>query len=419
MSILRVLAVSIFAVLLSASAQAQGDPQTHPGSLSTKPDVGFGKQMPPGPQRTAALAEAQSVLDVLRTDPALTSPIGYAVVVKRLASARLPGDAPGMPYHAAILGAIDYFGWQDDGRGGKEIGPTGGIVPFHIAINTFGNDGEIENTDEELDHGPRILYDLKETGEFRGRPVYNGACTYISHRPVPPLIPLTRERYYKLQLIQARADSVKFASDRTKETSTPASDALARFLHDRPEREASNRKMIESVRTMGGDTAAIRQMTQVFAETEKQQEAGLRAAAAGDADQKYQGIIEEGRQGQIAHIAQLQATLDGMSPEERKTPSYLIDHGRGMYTPGNKGDDDWFLPMQPNPAFYDQSIAPSTPQLLWMCLPGLQGVVDSTYQMYAGSEREQEKQTAERRLADAVRIRDKLNWPALEALVKP
>jgi len=39
--------------------------------------------------------------------------------------------------------------------------------------------------------------------------------------------------------------------------------------------------------------------------------------------------------------------------------------------------------------------------------------------MYAGDEREQEKQTAERRLADAVRIRDKLNWAALEALVKP
>jgi hypothetical protein len=77
------------------------------------------------------------------------------------------------------------------------------------------------------------------------------------------------------------------------------------------------------------------------------------------------------------------------------------------------------LPVQPNPAFYDQSIAPSVPQLLWVCLPGLQGVVDSTYQMYAGDEREQEKQTAERRLADAIRIRDKLNWTALEALVKP
>ncbi len=419
MRTIKVLAICAIAISLSNRAGAQADPNTHPGALSTKPDVGYGKQMPAGPQRTAALAEAQSVLDVLRTDAALTSPVGYAVVVKRLASARLPGDAPGMPYHAAVLGAINYFGWEDDGHGGKQIGLTGGIVPFHVAINTFGDQGEIESNDDEVDHGPRILYDLKETGEFRGRPVYNGACTYVSHRPVPPLIPLSRERYYKLELIKARGDSVKFASDRAKETSTPSRDALARFLHDRPEREAANKKTIDAIRKMGGDTSAIRQMNEVFAQTEKEQEAGLRAAAAGGADSKYQEIIEQGRQGQIAHITQLQETLDQMSPADRKSPSYLIDHGRGMYTPGSKGDDGWFLPMQPNPAFYDQSIPPSTPQMLWVCLPGLQGVIDSTYQMYAGDEQEQEKKTAERRLADAIRIRDKLNWPALEALVKP
>ena len=170
---------------------------------------------------------------------------------------------------------------------------------------------------------------------------------------------------------------------------------------------------------MGGDTATIRQMTEAFRDAEKQQEAGLRSAAAGGADQRYQEIVKEGREGEAANIAQLQAKLDALSPEERKSPAYLIDHGRGFYTLGTKDDEDVVLPVQPNPAFYDQSIAPSVPQLLWVCLPGLQGVVDSTYQMYAGDEREQEKQTAERRLADAIRIRDKLNWPALEALVKP
>ena len=200
----RFLAALAVAGLLSTNALAQGDPKTHPGSLSIKPDVHLGKEIPAGPQRTAEFAAAQSVLDVLRADAALTSPIGYTVVVKRLASARLPGDAPGMPYHAAVLGALDYFGLEDNGRGGKEIGPTGGTVPFHVAINTFGDQGEIESTDEEADHGPRVLYDLKETGKFRGRPVYNGACTYVAHRPVPPLIPLTKERYYTLELIKAR-----------------------------------------------------------------------------------------------------------------------------------------------------------------------------------------------------------------------
>lgn len=415
----RSLAALAAAGLLSTSALAQGDPKTHLGSLTVKPDIHSGKEMPAGPQRTAAFAEAQSVLDVLRGDAALTTPLGYAVVVKRLASARLPGDGPGMPYHAAVLGAINYFGLEDNGRGGKEIGLNGGIVPFHVAINTFGDEGEIESTDEEVDHGPRVLYDLKETGKFRGRPVYNGACTYISHRPVPPLIPLTLERYYTLELIKARGSSSRFASERDTETKTPASDALQRFLRDRPQREASNQKTIDAVRKMGADDATIKQMTQAYRDAEAQQEAGLRAAAAGGADQKYQEIIEGARQGVATNLSQLQAKLDALSPEERKSPAYLIDQGRGMYTLGNKDDEGMVLPMQPNPAFYDQSISPSVPQLLWFCLPGLQGVVDSTYQMYAGDEREQEKQTAERRLADAIRIRDKLNWGTLEALVKP
>jgi hypothetical protein len=419
MSISRTFAALAAAGLLSTGALAQGDPKTHPGSLTVKPDVFSGKQIPVGPQRAAALAEAQSVLDVLRGDVALTSPIGFAVVVKRLASARLPGDAPGMPYHAAVLGSIDYFGLEDDGHGGKDIGLNGGIVPFHVAINAFGDEGAIVSTDEEVDHGPRVLYDLKETGKFRGRPVYNGACTYISHRPVPPLVPLTLERYYTLELIKARAAQSQFARDRATQTKTPAQDALQRFLKDRPEREASNQKMIDAVRKMGADQATIQQMTQTFRDTEKEQEAGLRAAAAGNADQKYQEIIEDGRQQQDAGIAQMQAKLDALSPEERKSPAYLIDHGRSIYTLGTKDDESMVLPMQPNPAFYDQSISPSVPQLLWFCLPGLQGVVDSTYQMYAGNEREEEKRTAERRLADAMRIRDKLNWAALEALVKP
>jgi len=415
----RSVAALAVAALLSSNALAQADPKTHPGSLSIKPDVHLGKEIPAGPQRTAEFAAAQSVLDVLRTDAALTSPVGYTVVVRRLASARLPADAPGMPYHAAILGALDYFGLEDNGRGGKEIGPTGGTVPFHVAVNTFGDQGEIESTDEEVDHGPRVLYDLKETGKFRERPVYNGACTYIAHRPVPPLIPLTKERYYTLELITARSRSASHKTQQAAETSTPTNDALQRFLRDRPKREASNRQTIDAVRKMGGDTATIRQMTEAFRDAETQQEAALRSAAANGTDERYQDIVKQGREGEAANIAQLQAKLDALSPEERKSPAYLVDHGRGMYTLGAKDDEGVMLPVQPNPAFYDQSIAPSVPQLLWVCLPGLQGVVDSTYQMYAGDEREQEKQTAERRLADAVRIRDKLNWAALEALVKP
>jgi len=407
------------AALCSTAALAQGDPKAHPGTLSAKPDVGHGKQMPPGAQRTLAFASAQRVLDLLRSDAALANPIGYSVVLRRLASERLSGDAPGMPYHEAVLGELTYFGLEDNGHGGKEIGPTGGIVSFHVAINTVGSEAEIESTDEEADHGPRIMYDLKKTGDFRGRPVYNGACTYVSRGPAPPVVPLTKERYYTLELLKAKAASSFHAGQHAATTSTPASDGLQKFLRDRPQREASNRKTIDALRAAGADAATIQQMTDAFHEAEKQQEAGLRGAVAGGSDQNIQDIVKQGREAEAAHIAELRSSLDALSPEERKSPAYLIDHGRGYYTLGSKADEDVILPMQPNPAFYDASLSPNLPQVLWICLPGLQGVADSTYQTYAGEEREQERATAERHLADAIRVRDKLDWAALEALVKP
>ncbi len=91
---------------------------------------------------------------------------------------------------------------------------------------------------------------------------------------MPPVIPLTKERYYSLELIKARAASAHHEGQRGSETTTPTNDALQRFLRDRPKREASNRQTIDAVRKMGGDTATIRQMTDAFRDAEKQQEAG-------------------------------------------------------------------------------------------------------------------------------------------------
>jgi hypothetical protein len=58
------------------------------------------------------------------------------------------------------------------------------------------------------------------------------------------------------------------------------------------------------------------------------------------------------------------------------------------------------------------------PQLIWICLPGFQGNVDTGYERYAGDTRDQEQRKAERRVHDAVLIRDNLDWAALEALVR-
>jgi len=94
----------------------------------------------------------------------------------------------------------------------------------------------------------------------------------------PPVVPLTKERYYTLELLKAKAASSFHAGQHAATTSTPASDGLQKFLRDRPQREASNRKTIDALRAAGADAATIQQMTDAFHEAEKQQEAGLRGA---------------------------------------------------------------------------------------------------------------------------------------------
>jgi hypothetical protein len=404
---------------MTADAQGADASRTHAGTLSVKPDKESGKRIADASQRAAAFAAAQRVLDVLRRDPALASPVGFDVVLRRLASARLPGDAPAMAYHAAVLGSLDYYATESDGRGGQRLSRDGGSVPFHVALNDVGSAADIESTDAEADGGPRVMLDLKKTGEFRGRPVYNGACTYISRRPAPPVIPLTQERYLNLELLKAKGEASRHEGQRQASTTTPTNDALERFLRERPQRDAQNRQTVDAMQKAGADAATIRTVTDAFRDAEKQQEAALRGASAGGADQNYQDILQRAREGEGAKVAQIQAQLDGLSPAQRKAPAYLIDHGRGMYTLGSADDPDVILAMQPNPAFYDASLSPAIPQVLWICLPGLHGVADSSDERLAGDSREEEKRTSELRAADAVRIRDKLDWAALEALVKP
>ena len=404
---------------MAADAQRADAARTHAGTLSTKPDQESGKRITDPAQRAAAFAAAQRVLDVLRRDPALASPVGFDVVLRRLASARLPGDAPGMPYHSAVLGALDYYAMESDGRGGQRLTRDGGSVPFHVAVNDVGSAADIESTDAEADGGPRVMLDLKKTGEFRGRPVYNGACTYISRRSAPPVVPLTQERYLTLELLKAKGEASRHEGQRQASTTAPTNDALQRFLRERPQREAQNRQTIDAMRKAGADAATIRTMTDAFRDAEKQQEAALRGASTGGADQNYQDILKRAREGEAGNVAEIQTRLDALSPAERKAPAYLVDHGRGTYTLGSADDADAILAMQPNPAFYDASLSPAIPQVLWICIPGLQGVADSSYERLAGDSREEEKRTSELRAADAVRIRDKLDWAALEALVKP
>jgi hypothetical protein len=87
----------------------------------------------------------------------------------------------------------------------------------------------------------------------------------------------------------------------------------------------------------------------------------------------------------------------------------------------NDGSDAGASPlMELNPAVYDRSLPPSVPQVIMVCLPGLQGLANKASDLMAeGPERNAEQRRLAARVRDAVRIRDQLDWAALEALVRP
>ena len=121
------------------------------------------------------------------------------------------------------------------------------------------------------------------------------------------------------------------------------------------------------------------------------------AAARSEANREMQKAIE-----------QFQSELDAMPPAERRGPALIVDLGVGQTRLARDDEASDATPLvQVNAAAYDRKLAPQVPQVVSVCLPGLQSD-------YARNDRT----WTEQRARDAALIRDGLDWPALEALVK-
>jgi hypothetical protein len=405
-------------------AEAQGDAATHAGTFTAKTaNTVVGKALAAGPKKTAAMANADKLVAILKRDGALGNPTGYSVVVRPSVGARTESDPAAMPFRSAVYGRLTYLDKDSDNG---TIGPTGESVDFVVAINAVGQGVELDADTSMIDHGMRMLpldpdaTTYRVTGQFRGRPVYNGECTYVTHRSVPPLIAVTRQRYLEVKILEARAEFARHNGQRAEISAAPSSNAqLTEFLKGRAQRRADNEKLIETVRTAGGDTASVRQMREAFDQTEAQMEAGLRGTSANGNDARIQALVDSGRAGETNAIAQLQAKLNAMSPAERAAPAMIVSHGRGLFELADADNPDAMPLWQPNPSFYDTTLAPEVPQLIWVCIPGLQGLEDTSYQNQAGDTRDQVKAQTQRKTRDAVHIRDGLDWAALEGMVRP
>ena len=416
-------------LLSAAGASAQGtDPEHTPGTLTVTNRIADTPGLTAA-QRAAASATANRIIAVLRRAPMIANPVGHTVGIRAAAFPRLPGDAPGVPYHVIVFVRSRYLGWFENGRGGREVGADALDLDFTIGVNTAGYPAEMENDATEPDHGTRImgkdeggLEVYRTTGSFHGRPFYGGSCTYLTHRTAPPIIPVTKERYLTLGLLEMRADQSHHAAQREQDGQFSSNAQLQEFLRGRPARQQQNQKLYAQMKAAGLSEAQLKEMQAQFDTVERQQEQALRKATTDGTDQRFQDIVQRGREGEAHALANQQGQLDGLSPAERHSPVALIAEGRHAFHISESMADTTALPlMQPNASFYDASLGPDAAQLIWVCGYHLQGLEDRGYERLAeGSDSwRQEKAFNERHIRDMVRFRDQFDWSALEALLKP
>ena len=277
----------------------------------------------------AALAGADRLLGVLRSSDVLTHSPDFNTVVHRVTGTAYPGFDTGMPFHYGVIGALRYTS-------------DGGEVPLRAVVNMAACD-EV-TADTALDGGPPVIIDYRQTGEFRGHAIYNGDCIFITNRGVPALVPVTKDRYFKLAILKLRA-------------------------RQEAHRNAAGRANDDSV---GRAVARVRQLGDSLA---------------------------------TQQIRDVEAQLAAMPPEERREQAAVLNNDQLL--PSSLSEDGAMGLMQPNPAFFDRSLAPEVPQLIVVVLPGLQGDVEpSAIPLNA------------QRARDVARIKAQLDWAALEAMVR-
>lgn len=401
---LRVVAL-LGAALCPSLAFGQASPETTHGKLTLwSSGIGAAEPIVGAARQKAAAAGEDALVTLLKRNPALADPIGYGVRMHRSDGETFVAKAFGLPFTYGIESWIWYFGWDDDGRGGRTIDMSNGKFGLTVFVNAAGRNGEIDDT-LYADHGPPFMRGYKETGRFRGHPVYDGACVFLTRNSAPPLIPVTRERYLTVKMLAARQDSARHLAHQTADGATPMSDNLAQYLRDKPKRDADIRQVYELLKKSdpAGAEKMLAELKKADAESEKQ----LRASAP-EMDRQIREKRVEGNSAVGEALKKVQAELDALSPAERRGPAYIVDLGMNQTRLANSDDSDQVLLVQVNVAAYDKTLAPTVPQVVSVCLPGLQ----PDFPVPGGNWSAQWAR-------DAVRIRDGLDWAALEAMVKP
>lgn len=307
---------------LAAQGSAGRTPATTPGRLIVTPFSGF-TWIHDAAQRQAQKALAESLLKVLRLDPAISHPVGYDVVLN-LASGDMPkGFNTGMTYFAGVQGEVHIFGYADPGSGEH------GIVQVDaVDLRVFANDrwcgGSWTEADSLPDGGPPMVQDLDRTPSVHGHPSFDGMCVLITDRTPPPFLPVTRDRYRRVQLAQMRAA--------LKQNRAEMADMLAN-----PRTKGSAQEILSA----------------------------------------YQHVVDS-----LQHVA------DAAGSADRARAAAVYIDGPDDSSLVAVGTQDAEPVLYPNPAFFDPSLPRDRAQSIVLRVPyGIPGVVPKTYDADAGRRR--------------------------------
>lgn len=300
---------------LAAQAQEGVAVEQHAvGSLTIRGAIPFDGDVTSPARRRAANATIDRLIAVLRADPGVAHPAGYDITANRVMGRARAGYDVGAAYHAGLWGNVWQIASRGDGHGGREV-VDAGKLPFALLTNTAWCDGEYANA--APDGGPPILEGVRQTGQLHGHPVYDGKCILITARPVPAFVPVTRERYLRIQVRQLEAQAAKTRKD-DKQMHAQGQDPRFVALFD------------SSVIVMDSLVGAAK------------------------------------------------AQLDSLTPPERSTPAWVLHqdaHDSSLVDPGTAGAAPL---MSENPALFDATLPPDQPQVIALLLPFAQPDVAPT-----------------------------------------
>lgn len=169
-----------------AVAPAQEYATTQRGSLTMAGDE-VSPELTPA-QRRAGLQAADALLALLKKTELFRDLSGVSVSAWREVNIERGGWQTGRPFSYGVGASVSYLVWNQDGKGGRGIenGPT-----LHVEIRVNGtpcvpsdNDGVVADSgapvSESRDNGARV------TGQFRGRPIYDGSCVFFTGGSASP-----------------------------------------------------------------------------------------------------------------------------------------------------------------------------------------------------------------------------------------